>query len=169
MAAKKTASKKTAAKKAAGKSTAEKSATPEPAKPAKKATARKTAPKKPEKPALPEGALMAVHAARFADDMKAEDVVVLDVSEVSSITDYFVICSGSSVPHLKAIVREVRAHMTEAHGVKPGSTDGQTESQWLVLDYGILMFHAFHPEKRELYALEDLWNDAKRLDWKALA
>ena len=118
---------------------------------------------------LSEGMRLAVAAACFAEDIKAEQIVVLDVSEVSSITDFFVICSGTSTPHLKAIAREVRAGMSEAHAVKPSMADGDHESQWVVLDYGIMMVHAFHPEKRDLYALEDLWGDAKKVDWQALA
>jgi ribosome-associated protein len=108
---------------------------------------------------------LAVDAARFADDIKAEEIVVLDVSKVSSITDYFVICTGTSLPHLKAIVRDVREKMFDEHGIKPTASEGQTESQWLVLDYGVLMFHAFHRAKRELYALEDLWGDARVVAW----
>ena len=118
---------------------------------------------------LSEGMRLAVAAACFAEDIKAEEIVLLDVSEVSSITDFFVICSGTSTPHLKAIAREVRAGMSEAHAVKPSMADGDHESQWVVLDYGIMMVHAFHPEKRDLYALEDLWGDAKKIDWQALA
>jgi len=57
--------------------------------------------------------------------------------------------------------------MAEAEGVRPSMADGDHESQWVVLDYGIMMVHAFHPEKRELYALEDLWGDAKRVEWQA--
>ena len=62
---------------------------------------------------------------------------------------------------LEATRREMR---TQASMV-----DGDHESQWVVLDYGIMMVHAFHPEKRDLYALEDLWGDAKKVDWQALA
>lgn len=161
------------AKKAAGrKSAAKKAATP--AKPAApRATpaakpARKPTTKRPQ-PVDEEGLRLAVVAARLAEDIKAEDIIVLDVSAVSSITDYFVICSGSSTPHLKAIAREVRAGMAESQGVKPATAEGDHESQWVVLDYGILMVHAFHPEKRAMYALEDLWGDAKRVDWRACA
>jgi len=161
MPAKKAAAKKVAAKKVAA--------------PAKKAAAKKTpatkftkkaAAKKPARD-LSAGASLAIAAARAAEDIKAEGIVVLDVSEVSSITDFFVICSGTSSPHLKAIAREVRASMAESHGVKPAMADGDHESQWVVLDYGIIMVHAFHPEKRDLYALEDLWGDAKLVDWEA--
>ena len=163
----------------AKKAAATKSAAKKPAAPAKKAAARKapaakTAAKTARKSAAPkaappmtDGLRLAIAAARLAEDIKAEDIVVLDVSAVSSITDYFVICSGSSTPHLKAIAREVRAGMAETQGVKPAMAEGDHESQWVVLDYGIMMVHAFHPEKRDLYALEDLWGDAQRIDWRA--
>lgn len=131
-----------------------------------KKTARAGSPGKPA-PVPTEGLRLAVAAARMAEDIKAEDIVVLDVSAVSSITDYFVICSGSSTPHLKAIAREIRAGMAESEGVRPAMAEGDHESQWVVLDYGIMMVHAFHPEKRDLYALEDLWGDARRVDWHA--
>ena len=159
-----------AKKAAAGKTAAKKSATPAKKTAARKSpatkTARKVAAKKPA-PVPSEGLRLAIAAARLAEDIKAEDIIVLDVSAVSSITDFFVICSGSSTPHLKAIAREVRAGMAESQGVKPAMAEGDHESQWVVLDYGILMVHAFHPEKRELYALEDLWGDAKRIEWEA--
>lgn len=148
----------------AKKAAATKPAAKKPAAPAK--TARKSAAKKPA-PVMTDGLRLAIAAARLAEDIKAEDIVVLDVSAVSSITDYFVICSGSSTPHLKAIAREVRAGMAESQGVKPAMAEGDHESQWVVLDYGIMMVHAFHPEKRDLYALEDLWGDAQRIDWQA--
>ena len=157
----------------AKKAAASKTAAKKPSAPAKKAVraapaakaARKTAAKKSAPPPSV-GLRLALAAARHAEDIKAEEIVVLDVSAVSSITDFFVICSGSSTPHLKAIAREVRAGMAESHGVKPATADGDHESQWVVLDYGIMMVHAFHPEKREMYALEDLWGDAERIEWR---
>jgi ribosome-associated protein len=194
MPAKKAAASKTAAKKPAA--PARKAAVPRPpvAKKAAGKTAGKTAKKAAKKvarkspaaaaaaaptktaraggagkapPVLTDGQRLAVAAARLAEDIKAEDIVVLDVSAVSSITDYFVICSGSSAPHLKAIAREVRSGMAENEGVRPAMAEGDHESQWVVLDYGIMMVHAFHPEKRDLYALEDLWGDARLVDWRA--
>jgi len=158
-----------AKKAAARKPAAKKSAAPAQKTAARKTPAIKTARKKAAKPPAPpasEGMRLAVAAARLAEDIKAEDIVVLDVSRVSSITDFFVICSGSSAPHLKAIAREVRAGMVETQDVKPTTAEGDHESQWVVLDYGILMVHAFHPEKRAMYALEDLWGDAQRIEWR---
>jgi len=161
MPAKKAAARSPAAKKSASPAKKSASRTSSTAK-----TARKSAAKAPA-PVRSEGERLAIAAARFAEDIKAEDIVVLDVSEVSSITDFFVICTGTSSPHLKAIAREVRAGMAEHQGVKPTMAQGDHESQWVVIDYGILMVHAFHPEKRSLYALEDLWGDAKPVDWTA--
>lgn len=140
---------------------------------AKRAAAKVTEPEIPPAPlsatTLPqsEGEALAIAAARAAEDIKAENILVLDVSGVSSITDFFVLCSGSSTPHLKAIARDIRAQLAESHHVKPHKPDGETESHWVVLDYGIVIVHIFHPEKRELYALEDLWGDARKVEWKA--
>ncbi len=102
--------------------------------------------------------------ARYADDIQAEDIVILDLRGLSSITDYFVICTGTSQPHLKAIRREISDHMREDHGLKPRSKEGDAESQWLVLDYYDVIVHIFHQEKRSLYSLEDLWSDAPRVE-----
>jgi len=165
MSAKKAATGSSAAKKSAAPARKQAARSAATTKPATKTT-RKAAARKPA-PAMSDGLRLAVAAARLAEDIKAEDITVLDVSEVSSITDFFVICSGSSTPHLKAIAREVRAGLAETQGLKPATAEGDHESQWVVLDYGIMMVHAFHPEKRALYALEDLWGDAKRIDWQA--
>ncbi len=73
------------------------------------------------------------------------------------------ICSGTSEPHLKAIANEVETQLKKEHGVS-GVMDGFPSSQWIVLDYMQVIVHIFHHEKREFYALEDLWGDAPRLD-----
>ncbi|MCB1235790.1 MAG: ribosome silencing factor [Verrucomicrobiae bacterium] len=102
--------------------------------------------------------------ARHADDIQAEDIAVLDLRGISSLADFFVICTGTSMPHLKAIRRDVRDHVEEELGEKPRSIDGDPESQWLVMDYVNVVVHIFHKEKREHYALEKLWSDAPRLE-----
>jgi ribosome-associated protein len=156
--------KKTAAKKAAKKKTAANHETPEAA--TQKRTARKMTRNRIGVAARSDAEVLAVDAARIADETKAEDIVVLDVSKVSSITDFFILCTGTSMPHLKAITRDLREKMVETRGVKPMASEGQSESQWLVLDYGVIMVHVFHQSKRELYALEDLWSDARRVEWR---
>ncbi|MCX7887678.1 MAG: ribosome silencing factor [Verrucomicrobiae bacterium] len=97
-----------------------------------------------------------------ARDKKAEDVLILDVRNISTITDYLILCSGTSEPHLKAIAEEVlRRAREKAHRV--GRLCGRASSRWMVLDYDDVMVHIFHPELRERYALEQLWGDAKRV------
>ena len=110
-----------------------------------------------------EGRELALTAARFADDKQAEDVLVLDLTGISSIADFFVLCTGSSSPHLKAIYREVGERLAADHGVVTRGRDGHPESQWLVLDYVDVIVHVLHREQRENYALEDLWSDANQL------
>lgn len=93
---------------------------------------------------------------------KADDVVILDVRKVSSATDYLVICSGNSVPHLKAVGEEILRQAREA-GLRTKRQEGYPQSRWVVLDFGDVMVHVFHPDLREHYDLEHLWGDAKRV------
>jgi ribosome-associated protein len=93
--------------------------------------------------------------------------VVLDLEGISSFTDYFVICSGTSEPHLRAISGEIEEQLKAQHGVRAVSVDGFPASQWIVLDYLQVIVHVFRQEKREFYSLEDLWSDAQRVDWES--
>jgi ribosome-associated protein len=102
--------------------------------------------------------------AEFAASKKAEEIVVLDLRGISTFTDFFVLCSGTSEPHLKAIAGEVEGRLKEDHGIRPAAVDGFPASQWIVLDYLQVIVHVFHREKREFYSLEDLWGDAPRLE-----
>jgi ribosome-associated protein len=90
---------------------------------------------------------------------------VLDLREISSFTDFFVICSGTSEPHLKAIAGEIEQRLKEDHGIRPAAVDGFPASQWMVLDYLQVIVHVFHSDKRAFYSLEDLWGDAPRLEF----
>ncbi|HEY5751605.1 MAG TPA: ribosome silencing factor [Chthoniobacterales bacterium] len=103
-------------------------------------------------------------SARLAADKKAEDIVVLDLGGISTFTDYFVICSGTSEPHLKAIVSGIREGIREETGLSPIAVDGYPASQWVIIDYAQVIVHVFHTDKREFYDLETLWNDAPRLE-----
>ena len=94
---------------------------------------------------------------------------MLDLREISTFTDYFVICSGTSEPHLKAIAGEVEARLKEDHGVRASAVDGFPASQWIVLDYLQVIVHVFHRDKRAFYRLEDLWGDAPRVAWENVA
>jgi ribosome-associated protein len=101
---------------------------------------------------------------RFADDKKAEDIVVLDLRGISSFTDFFVICSGTSEPHLKAINSGIREGIRDHAHISPLASEGSVASQWLVMDYSEVLVHIFLQKKREFYALESLWSDAPRLN-----
>ncbi len=88
---------------------------------------------------------------------------MLDLREISTFTDFFVICSGTSEPHLKAIAGEIQERLREDHSLRSAAVDGFPASQWIVLDYLQVIVHVFHREKRQFYSLEDLWSDAPRL------
>lgn len=89
--------------------------------------------------------------------------MILDLQGISTFTDFFVICSGTSEPHLKAISGEIEERLRTDYGIRAVSIDGFPASQWIVLDYMQVIVHVFHREKREFYSLEDLWGDAPRL------
>jgi ribosome-associated protein len=94
---------------------------------------------------------------------------VLDLRTISTFTDFFVICSATSEPQLKAIANEIETRLKEDHRIRPVAIDGFPASQWIVLDYLQVVVHVFHRDKRAFYSLEDLWGDAPRLDWEIAA
>lgn len=98
----------------------------------------------------------------LADNRKAEDLVVLDLRKISSIADYFVLCSGTSEPHLNAIVSEITETLSKDHGLRPRS-EGMKSSSWVVLDYFDVLVHIMRKDVREHYNLEALWGDAPKL------
>lgn len=102
--------------------------------------------------------------AKFAADKKAEEIAGLDLRGISSFTDFFIICSGTSEPHLKAIAGEIQERLKKEHGVSPLAVDGYPLSQWIVIDYQDVIVHIFHAQKRSFYCIEDLWSDAGRLN-----
>ena len=112
-----------------------------------------------------EGRRLAVACAKAAEEIQAEQIRILDLRGISSLTDFMVICSGSSMPHLRAILRDVEKHVREWTGTRPTHTEGKPGSRWIVLDYVDVMVHVMHQELREHYALEDLWGDARIVDW----
>ena len=106
--------------------------------------------------------------AEIAADKKAEELVALDMRGIASFTDFFLLCSGNSEPHLKAIVSELEDRLRKDHGIRPRRIDGFPASQWVVADYSDVIVHVFHHQKRAFYSLEDLWSDAPRLKLEAL-
>jgi ribosome-associated protein len=101
--------------------------------------------------------------AAFAADKKANNPLILDLSELNGPASYFLICSGDSEPQLKAIAESIISGLRDKHGIRAIATDGRNTSQWIVLDYGILLIHIMHEGKRAFYNLEKLWRDAKTI------
>jgi ribosome-associated protein len=106
---------------------------------------------------------LALLCRELADRRKAEDIVVLDVRKISSITDYFVIATGTSEPHLRAICDEIQDKLREDHDLRPRAVDGTLQTAWLVLDYFDVIVHVMRADVRKLYDLETLWGDAARV------
>ena len=106
---------------------------------------------------------IAAIAAKALDDKKAKDVLVLKTAEQTVIADYFVICNGSSAPHVKALVDEVDKQLSEA-GEPPMRREGLRSDIWVLMDFGCVLVHIFTDEARQFYNLERLWSDAQEID-----
>ncbi|MGA2685009.1 MAG: ribosome silencing factor [Verrucomicrobiota bacterium] len=103
---------------------------------------------------------LALLCREFADNKKAENIVILDVHKISSVTDFFVIASGTSEPHLRAIVEEITGRVRDEVGQRPRAVDGTVHGAWVVLDYFDVIVHVMRQDVRERYDLESLWSDA---------
>lgn len=106
--------------------------------------------------------LKALDCARAAIDKKAENVKVLDLSEISGFTDYFIICSGTSDRQVQAISDSVESFM-KSKGYRLLSSEGLPEGRWVLMDFGDVVVHVFLDALREYYDLEALWADAPRV------
>ena len=106
---------------------------------------------------------LALLCRELADNKKAENIVILDVRKISSITDFFVIASGTSEPHLRAIVNEITDKLREENRLRPRAVDGTLQATWQVLDFFDVIVHIMRTDVRERYDLESLWGDALRV------
>lgn len=102
-------------------------------------------------------------AALAADSKKADDVVLLDLSPLTDVCDYFLVYSGDNPRQVDAIVDEVREKVSANCGVSPLSCEGREGLSWVLVDYGSVVVHVFRRETREFYRLENLWGDAARV------
>ena len=108
----------------------------------------------------------AAAAARAASSKQAQDIVILNVSELIVITDHFVICTATSTRQIKSVVDEIERALREHLGVRPARREGEGGAGWWLLDYIDVVVHVFGPEERAYYDLERLWRDAPRLEWE---
>jgi ribosome-associated protein len=95
---------------------------------------------------------------------KAEDLCILNLSELSSFTDFFLVMHGNSSRQNAAIAEGIESELKKA-GTRPLSIEGRETEEWILLDYGSFVVHVFSPKAREHYSLEKLWGDAPRLDY----
>ncbi len=94
-------------------------------------------------------------------ETKAEDIILFDVQGKTILADYFIVCSGNSRPHIRALADHLKTAMLE-HGLRPRGLDGVPgNNQWVVLDYGAIIIHILDHEARRFYRLEELWDDRK--------
>ncbi len=107
----------------------------------------------------------AIECARVGDDNKAKNIVILDLRGITPIFDFFVLMTGGSRRQIHTLAEEVDDYMT-SEGEKRLSIQGYQSSRWIVQDYGDIIVHVFDADSRSFYALEDLWADAKIVDWK---
>jgi ribosome-associated protein len=103
---------------------------------------------------------IALAIAEYASDRKAVDIVQLDLRGLTSLADYFVICTGRSDRQARAIFEGIQLGMKEERELRPTRVDGATEASWILMDYGDVIVHVFTPELREFYRLEQLWGEA---------
>jgi ribosome-associated protein len=107
---------------------------------------------------------LALQLAALADSKLAEEIVVLDMRDLVSYTDYLVICTARNERQLNAVIDEVRLRLKQDEGLIPGQTEGGGGAGWAVLDYLDCVLHVFTPDARRRYDLEELWRDAPRVE-----
>ena len=118
---------------------------------------------------LIEGEELAIAVAQQAYENKAKKIKVLDLIGISSIADFFVICTVDSIPQLKALRRDIDKDIKSIYSVSPRAIEGTPESLWLIIDYVDVVLHIFHDDLRNNYTLEELWSDSTDVDLKFLA
>ena len=106
---------------------------------------------------------MARKVASFALDIKAEDLVILDMRKAANFCDYFVLCTGNSSRQVRAIAEEIEEKLHDC-GLKVKYRQGQREGKWILLDMGNVIAHIFDPETRNFYRLDYLWKEAKNIN-----
>ena len=111
---------------------------------------------------------IARRAAQLALDMKADDVVVLDLKGVTDMTDYFVIASGTSDTHVRATAEHI-AEQLKKEGAPANHVEGLPQGRWALMDFVDVIVHVFHPTLRQFYQLERLWSDAREIPVAATA
>ena len=101
------------------------------------------------------------------EDKKGENILVLDISTISSFTDFFVICHGFNARQNRAISDEIKERLKREDSISPTHIEGYQTAEWILMDYLNCIVHIFSPEGREFYKLERLWNDGEIIKFQA--
>ena len=96
------------------------------------------------------------------DEKQGEDILFLDIHEVTTLAEYFIICTGSNIRLVQALVRTVKKEIKTEYGINP-RLEGEAQAGWVLADYGDLILHVFSPDRREFYRLEELWSEGKTI------
>ena len=110
--------------------------------------------------------------ARFLDDKLGKNIAILNIGHVSSLADYFVIVTGDSTPHVKALMESVKDNTKKLLNRMPVRMENDKRNRWNLLEYGDVVVHILHKEERETYAIEKFWNNAYSVsedEWKELS
>ena len=110
---------------------------------------------------------LAITAARAADDKKADGTLILFVGDLLQITEHFVITSASNRRLVRTVAEAVEEQVREVYGRSPLRTEGVSEQQWVLIDYGDVVVHVFDADTRMYYEIERLYRDVPRVDWQA--
>ena len=108
---------------------------------------------------------LALAAARTAEENRGQDIAMLDMRKITPVFDYFVIATGSSRRQLHAMSEEIDHKLEDDLHERRLGIEGYAESRWILLDYGSVVIHLFDEETRNYFALEELWAEAKQVDW----
>lgn len=111
--------------------------------------------------------ILAAAAAHLADEKKAVDIRVFDVEDRIKVADYFLVCTGTSRPHVRAIIHELHVRL-KAAGAHHARAEGMDTGWWVLLDYGDVVIHVLQPDAREYYSLEELYEGCEELDWQTI-
>lgn len=107
---------------------------------------------------------LAIIAAKALDEKKGKEISAIEITDLTTIADYFVIASGTSNTQINALSGAVEKALKEQAGEDPLRREGYRDGTWVLLDYGCIVVHIFSQEAREFYSLERLWNDGKSVD-----
>ena len=102
--------------------------------------------------------------AKILDTKKAHDVKVLKIEDLTIVTDYIVIATGTSTTQVKALADEVEYQLETQHGMSPSRVEGYESKNWILMDYDTVIVHVFHPEARNYYNLDKLWADGEEIE-----